>query len=82
MRTTLNIKTPVFKELRELRKREGGTLGALVSRLCAAAFAVRRKRPDPPAFRWTSRPMRALVDLADKDAVRFVEHTARQRDLP
>jgi hypothetical protein len=30
---------------------------------------VRTKRPTAPAFRWKSRPMRSLVDLADKDAV-------------
>jgi hypothetical protein len=69
MRTTLDIETPVLKELRELQKREGGSLGALVSRLLAGALAGRGKRPSPPAFRWTSRPLRALVDLADKEAV-------------
>jgi len=69
VRTTLDIEAPVLKELRELQKREGGSLGALVSRLLAAALAGRGKRPTAPAFRWTSRPMRSLVDLADKDAV-------------
>jgi hypothetical protein len=69
VRTTLDIEAPVLKELRELQKREGGSLGALVSRLLAAALAGRGKRQTAPAFRWTSRPMRALVDLADKDAV-------------
>ena len=39
MRTTLDIEAPVLKELRELQKREGGTLGALVSRLLADALA-------------------------------------------
>jgi len=69
MRTTLDIEAPVLKELRELQKREGGSLGALVSRLLAAALAGRKKRQTAPAFRWTSRPMRSMVDLADKDAV-------------
>ena len=69
MRTTLDIEAPVLKELRELQKREGGSLGALVSRLLSVALAGRGKRPTVPAFRWTSRPMRSLVDLADKDAV-------------
>jgi len=69
MRTTLDIDTPVLKELRELQRREGGSLGALVSRLLAAALAGPGKRAPAPAFRWTSRPMRSLVDLADKDAV-------------
>jgi len=69
MRTTLDIEAPVLKDLRELQKREGGSLGALVSRLLGGAIASRGKLQSPPAFRWTSRPMRALVDLADKEAV-------------
>jgi len=68
MRTTLDIETPVLKDLRELQRREGGTLGELVSRLLAEALAQRPKKP-APAFEWTARPMGARVDLADKDVV-------------
>jgi hypothetical protein len=69
VRTTLDIETPVLKELRELQRREGGSLGALASRLLADALAGRKKRAHAPAFRWTSRPMGSMVDLADKEAV-------------
>ena len=69
MRTTLDIEAPVLKELRELQKREGGTLGALVSRLLAEVLARRPKKPVTPALEWTVKPMGALVDLADKDVV-------------
>jgi hypothetical protein len=69
VRTTLDIEAPVLKELRELQKREGGSLGALVSRLLAGALAGRKNRATAPTFRWASRPMGARVDLADKDAV-------------
>jgi len=69
MRTTLDIEGPLLKELREIQKREGGTLGALVCRLLADALSRRARRPAPPAFRWISRPMRARISLADKDAV-------------
>jgi hypothetical protein len=69
MRTTVDIETPVLKDLRELQRREGGTLGQLVSRLLAEALARRPKKPAAPVFDWTSRPMRALVDLADKEVV-------------
>ncbi len=69
MRTTVDIETPVLKEVRELQKREGGTLGELVSRLLAEALARRPKKPPSPAFEWTAKPMGALVDLADKDVV-------------
>jgi len=68
MRTTLDIETTVLKQLRELQRREGGTLGELASRLLAEALANRPKSP-APAFEWRAKPMRALVDLADKDAL-------------
>ena len=69
MRTTLDIEAPVLKDLRELQRREGGTLGELVSRLLAEALARRPRRAVAPALEWTARPMGALVDLADKDVV-------------
>jgi hypothetical protein len=69
MRTTLDIETPVLKQLRELQRREGGTLGELASRLLAEALANRPKNPAPAAFDWQVKPMRALIDLADKDAL-------------
>ncbi len=69
MRTTLDIETPVLKEVRDLQRREGGTLGDLVSRLLAEALARRPKRPAASSLEWTARPMGALVDLADKDVV-------------
>jgi hypothetical protein len=70
MRTTVDIADPVLKELREVQEREGSTLGALVSRLLSLGLAEYRRQPSPPAtLAWTARPMRALVDLADKEAV-------------
>jgi hypothetical protein len=68
MRTTLDIDAPVLKELRELQRREGGTLGELASRLLAESLA-RRPRTVARPLEWTSRPMGARVDLADKDIV-------------
>ena len=65
----MDIETPVLKDLRELQRREGGTLGELVSRLLAEALARRPKRPVAPTLEWTARPMGAHVDLADKEVV-------------
>ena len=67
MRTTLDIEATVLKELREVQKRDGGTLGEIASRLLAEALARRPTRP--PRLDWTARPMSALVDLEDKDVV-------------
>jgi hypothetical protein len=72
MRTTVDIEAPVLREVRELQKREGGTLGELVTRLLTEALARRPKRPPSPAFEWTAQPMGALVDLADKDVVHAI----------
>jgi hypothetical protein len=69
MRTTLDIEGVVLKQLREIQKREGGTLGAIVSRLLADALGRRSRRVAAPSFQWTARRMEARVDLADKDAV-------------
>jgi hypothetical protein len=68
MRTTLDIEAPVLKQLKQLRKREGGTLGSLTSRLLADALA-QRGRPEVKPFDWATQPMGAAVDLADKEAV-------------
>jgi hypothetical protein len=72
VRTTLDIDATILKDLRELRRREGGTLDELVSRLLAEELARRPKAPVTPAFEWTARPLGARVDLADKDVVHAI----------
>lgn len=70
MRTTLDIDDPILKEVRKIHEQEGRAMGSIVSELLADALARRRaSSKPPPPFRWSSRPMNALVDLADKDAV-------------
>jgi hypothetical protein len=71
MRTTVDIDDPILREVKAIHKREGRSMGAVVSELLADALARRRSRTarERPAFRWTARPMKALVDLADKDAL-------------
>jgi hypothetical protein len=78
MRTTVDIDDPILREVKAIHEREGRSMGAVVSELLADALARRRGRAarERPAFRWTSRPMKALVDLADKDAL----HAALDRD--
>jgi len=69
MRTTLDIEAPILREVKALHEREGRSMGAVVSELLAEALARRRTTRAPPSFRWTSRDMRSLVDLSDKEAV-------------
>jgi len=69
MRTRLDIETPVLEELRDLHRREGGTLGELVSRLLRDALDQRVRSPFTAGFEWTARPMGSQVDLMDKGRV-------------
>ena len=71
MRTTLNIDTPVLRELKRLQAKEGKPLGKLVSELLLVALNTRRAKwpQHTPEFEWTSKRMGARIDLADRDAV-------------
>jgi ribosomal 50S subunit-associated protein YjgA (DUF615 family) len=70
MRTTVDIDDPVLKDLKKLQKREGKSLGRLISDLLAQAIGERksakaRRRP----IQWISKDMGARVDVADTEAV-------------
>ena len=66
-RTTLDIDDPILKEIKAIGKREGRSLGKIVSQLLAEALVKQKTSAKSPKFKWVSRPMRALVDLSDKD---------------
>ena len=69
MSTTLDIDARILREVKAIREREGRSIGAVVSELLAEALARRRPSRARPSFRWTCRPMKSLVDLADKETV-------------
>ncbi len=61
-RTTVDIDASVLRDLKRLQKREGKSLGQLLSELVAVALA--REAADPeeaPPFQWTARAERALA---------------------
>jgi hypothetical protein len=68
-RTTVDIDMPVLKEIKSLQKKEHRALGQIVSQLLSEALARRRTPRKAPSFKWTSRSMRAVVDLTDKEAL-------------
>ena len=68
-RTTLDIDAVVLRELKRRQRREGKTLGSLVSELLSQALA-NAVREAPPPLNWTGRPMGLRVDLDDREAVR------------
>lgn len=70
MRTTLDIDDPILKDLKRLQRREGKSLGRLVSDLLAQALADSKQTPTAAReFCWISRPMGAPIDLNDRDAL-------------
>jgi hypothetical protein len=68
-RTTLDIDTPLLEELKKLQREQHRSLGKIVSQLLAEALARQKASTTVAKLRWISRPMGALVDLADKEAV-------------
>ena len=70
MRTTIDIDDPILKDLKRLQRREGKSLGRLVSDLLAQSLASARSADATAhAFVWHSQPMQARVDLSDKHAL-------------
>ena len=68
-RTTIDIDPSVLRDLKRRQRREGKTLGRLVSELLTAAMSGDNQIPEAP-FVWTTRSMTARIDLEDKEAVR------------
>lgn len=71
MRTTIDIDDPILADLKRLQRRDGRSLGRLVSDLLAQALAHGGKpaMPQVRSFKWHTSPAGLLVDLADKDAL-------------
>ena len=66
MRSTLEIDDPILR------------MGGVVPELLAEALPHRRTLRARPAFRWVSRRMNALLDLADEEAVDAVQYDGHQ----
>ena len=67
-RTTIDIDAAVLRELKRRQRKEGKSLGQLVSELLAGSLRREGEEPAPP-FTWATRPMQALIDLEDKEAL-------------
>jgi hypothetical protein len=68
-RTTIDIDKPILVEVKNLQKKDGRSIGKIVSQLLSEALAHRKNKTVVPRFKWRSRRMGALVDLSDKDAL-------------
>ena len=68
-RTTIDIDDPILKEIKAIQKKEGRSMGKIVSQLLAEALVEPMISAKTPRFKWISRSMGSLVDLSDKDEV-------------
>lgn len=68
----MDIDTPILRELKELQETEGKSLSRLVSELLSEALGRRERAPAPRELAWSSKNLRALVDVGDKEALRAV----------
>ena len=68
MRTTIDIAAPILAELKRIKQKNGRTLGELVNGLLAEGLKDRRPDAASGKLAWISQPMRARVDLDDKEA--------------
>lgn len=81
-RTTVDIDDPVLDDLKRLQRKQGKSLGRLISDLLSRALSQEKNTaPRPKRLQWISKNMgEPLVDLDDKDAVQAVldEESARK----
>ena len=68
-RTTIDIDAPVLSEIKNIQKKEGQSMGKIVSRLLVEALAQRESSKEAPNLQWVSQPMHPRLDLSDKEAI-------------
>lgn len=68
-RTTIDIDASVLRELKARARRDRRSIGQIASELLAGALHSSQP-PGRRRIQWITRPMGALVDLEDKEAVR------------
>ncbi|MES2209358.1 MAG: antitoxin [Chloroflexota bacterium] len=70
MRTTIDLDPTLLRELKQRARLEGKSLGRLASEVLSAALERASPTEPPPPLAWSSRPMGALIDIDDPEAVR------------
>jgi hypothetical protein len=68
-RTTVDLDATVLKELKARARKEGKSLGVVISELAARDLKSHATSRRETKVAWTSRSMGLKVDLRDKEAV-------------
>ena len=78
-RTTINIDSPLVAAIRELSRKEGKSMGKLVSELLAIGLEAKKNntRKSPSRLKWHTQRMRARIDYTDKDRLYAVLDDSR-----
>src|SRR5439155_13816990 len=72
-RTPVNVDPSVLRALKPRSRREGKSIGQLISELVAQQLADEETGEGTAGgFEWASQPMKARTDLEDKEALRAV----------
>ena len=69
MKTTLDIDARILREVKQIQRKEGTTLGRLVSNLLAQALKADAASATSSPPEWIAKQMGARVNLSDKEAV-------------
>ena len=69
VRTTIDIDDLVLRDLKRLKEKQGKSLGQLISELLAQAIPQLQEPMPKVRSVWISRPMKARVNLEDKEAL-------------
>lgn len=69
-RTTIDLDAAVLRELKRLGRLQHKSIGRVASELLSGALSqAQRKSQAAAPLKWVSMPMRARVDLEDKEAL-------------
>lgn len=69
-RTTLDIDAPILDAVKRIQRGDHRSLGQVVSVLLGEALLAHEEESAAPAeLEWIAKPMRARVDLNDKEAL-------------
>lgn len=77
MRTTLDLDSSVLQHLKERQRRENKSLGEVASELLVRALEETEEETKPAALAWATQPLRARVDLEDREALQRMLDTAQ-----
>jgi hypothetical protein len=83
-RTTTNIENSVLKEVKDLQKRDGRSIGRIVSQLLAEALAQRKNKAEASRFKWRSHRLVEAVKIwgGTASAVSRAAYSGELPELP